>query len=175
MADSRHHQSSILAQSRRRNYQGLILHISGESVSKTTNLIEYWLRLIAAVLVAWTMVLATQAVAQDGKPQPSDSGVLAEQQTILDGLTAQVDQADKDVVANANNDLRLVEIRLSLEEILSKALASGVAFRPRIIEINNRLEQIGPPPGKDGFGEHGHGFCRAVAVFRSILRASSSV
>jgi len=125
------------------------LSISGESVSKTTSLIAHWLRLLAVVVIVCVSALAAPAVAQDQAPQQDQTGVLAEQQTILDGLTSQVDQADKDIVANADNDIRLVEIRLLLEDVSSKVLASGVAFRPRLTEINSRLEQLGPPPGKD--------------------------
>lgn len=124
------------------------MHIPGESVSRPTNLIAHWLRLLVAAFVACTLTFAA-AQAQDKQQQQQGTGVLAEQQSILDGLTAQIDQADKDIVANSDNDLRLVEIRLDLEEVLTKALASGVAFRPRVGEINARLEQIGPPPAKD--------------------------
>jgi potassium efflux system protein len=132
-----------------RHYQGRALHISGESVSRTTNLIALWLRPFAAAIVACVLLLGTNVQAQNKQQPQQGSGVLAEQQSILDGLTAQVDQADKDIVANSDDDLRLVEIRLDLEEILTKALVSGVAFRPRVAEINARLEQIGPPPAKD--------------------------
>ena len=42
----------------------------------------------------------------------------------------------------------LVEIRLQLEDLARALLKSGLAFRPRLAEINARIEQLGPPPGE---------------------------
>ena len=42
----------------------------------------------------------------------------------------------------------LVDIRLQLEDLARQLLKSGLAFRPRIAEINARIEQLGPPPAE---------------------------
>src|SRR6185369_9496047 len=55
------------------------------------------------------------------------------------------DIADR-IEAASDDDGKLVEIRLQLADLAGAVLQSGVAFRPRIAEINARLEQLGPPP-----------------------------
>ncbi len=77
------------------------------------------------------------------------TGVAAEQDAILNRLSARVDEIDAAITANPEDDARLVEMRLQLENIQSDALESGVAFRPRLGEINAALEQLGPAP-KEG-------------------------
>jgi potassium-dependent mechanosensitive channel len=77
------------------------------------------------------------------------NGVIAEQQKIIDELTRKTDDLEKQVAANSDDDARLVEIRLQLEEVGRQLLTSGQAFRPRITEIKARLDQLGPVPGKD--------------------------
>lgn len=92
---------------------------------------------------------AAQAVPTAPPSGPAaPSGLVADQAAILDGLTGRVDADDKAVFDNSDNDIRLVEIRSDLEDVLDKLLASGVAFRPRLSEINNRLEQLGPAPAQ---------------------------
>lgn len=65
----------------------------------------------------------------------------------MDGLVSRVDEIDKRIVGHSDDDAALVDDRLVLEGLLSETLAGGVAFRPRLTEINNRLEQLGPAPG----------------------------
>lgn len=78
-----------------------------------------------------------------------DAGIVAEQQQAIDALSRKTDDLEKQITDNAEDDARLVDIRLQLEEVGRQSLASGVAFRPRLAEINARLEQLGPVPGKD--------------------------
>ncbi|MGC4027189.1 MAG: mechanosensitive ion channel [Mesorhizobium sp.] len=88
--------------------------------------------------------------AQDTKDvQPALTGIAAEQQTTIERLSAQTDRLEKDIDANAEDDARLVEIRLALEDIQAEVLKSGVAFRPTLNDINAKLEALGPAP-KDG-------------------------
>ena len=54
----------------------------------------------------------------------------------------------EDRTAIAEEDTKLVEIRLKLEELGRELLTSAVAFRPRLSEINARMEQLGPPPAE---------------------------
>ena len=125
---------------------------NGENPRQGADIRSLVARLLAAVLMA-ALLSAAPAGAQNAGPDSLEraaaASVLSEQQAILDDLTKQVDVADKAIVQNAENDVALVQTRQDLEEVLTKTLASGVAFRPRLTEINNRLEQIGPPPPKD--------------------------
>ena len=60
------------------------------------------------------------------------------------------DRRARDQGSNAKpeDDAKLVEIRLQLEELPRQLLTSGLAFRPRLTEINARIEQLGPPPAE---------------------------
>jgi potassium efflux system protein len=94
------------------------------------------------LLVATAMPFGAMAQAVDG-------GVVAEQQEVIDQLTAKTDGLEKQITVSAEDDAGLVDIRLQLEELGRELLASGQAFRPRLTEINARLEQLGPAPAKD--------------------------
>ncbi|RCS25878.1 mechanosensitive ion channel family protein [Phyllobacterium salinisoli] len=48
----------------------------------------------------------------------------------------------------SKNDASLVDLRLQMEQVAKKLLDAGVAFRPRLAEINARLEQLGAPPAQ---------------------------
>ncbi|MBO6716505.1 MAG: mechanosensitive ion channel family protein [Rhizobiaceae bacterium] len=48
--------------------------------------------------------------------------------------------------AGAQDDAKLVQVRNVLEELGIELDAVRAAFRPRVQEINERLDQIGPPP-----------------------------
>ena len=102
-----------------------------------------WLRLLL-VLVAAAALTPAGASAQE--PAPTD--LVAAQQKVLQALAAKTDGLDKNIRENGDDDARLVDIRLQLEELSREALASAVAFRPRMAEINARLEQLGPPPAE---------------------------
>jgi len=122
---------------------------SGESVSRNLLRAALWRSFVVAVwLVGSLMALPVAAPAQQAASPgtPPVDGLVADQAAIIDGLAAQVDLDDKAIIDDADNDIRLVEIRLNLEDVLDKVLVSGVAFRPRVSEINNRLEQLGPAP-----------------------------
>ena len=93
------------------------------------------------LLVATAMPFAAMA-------QSVGDGIVAEQQKIIEGLAGTVDSLEKEIAANAEDDVGLVEIRLQLEEIGRELLTSGQAFRPRLAEINARLEQFGPAPAE---------------------------
>ena len=67
---------------------------------------------------------------------------------MLDGLSKQADELERRIASNAEEDVRLVEIRLQLEELGHRLLTSAVAFRPRLSEINARIEQLGQPPAE---------------------------
>lgn len=98
--------------------------------------------LVLLLAVLW----APLADAQDAGGQPK--GVLAEQQQVIGQLGAKIDSLGKKIDANSQDDATLVEIRTELEDLSRQLLASGVAFRPRLGEINARLEQLGPAPAE---------------------------
>lgn len=98
--------------------------------------------LISLCLMLWVGVASAQNVGSYG------SGLIGEQQAELDRLTATIDELEKKVAASAEDDARLVELRAQLESLSEELLKAGLAFRPRLAEINTRLEQLGPAPGE---------------------------
>lgn len=87
------------------------------------------------------------ALAQEAAAR-SDNGstLLEKQKALIDGLSKQAEELARKVEENAANDARLVELRIALEELAVKFLQAGVQFRPRLNEINLRLEALGPAP-----------------------------
>lgn len=118
---------------------------------------------LAAALLALVMLALAQPARAQTDPQPADapalpaaspsasaapapSNLVKEQQAALNAMAAKVDDLDKRIATHPEDDAALVDDRLALEAILGDVLASGVAFRPRLTEINNRIEQLGAPP-----------------------------
>jgi potassium efflux system protein len=95
------------------------------------------------------LILVVAAVMPFGAIAQSVGGVIGEQQKVIDELTRKTDILEKQMAANDEDDGRLVDIRLQLEALGRELLTSGQAFRPRLSEINSRLEQLGPAPGND--------------------------
>ncbi|OJU50041.1 MAG: mechanosensitive ion channel protein [Mesorhizobium sp. 61-13] len=102
------------------------------------------LRYIVALMLAVAVLLPQTATAQD--QAPASTPLVAEQQKALDTLTRMADGFEKQISLEGEDDAKLVEIRLGLEDISREALQSALAFRPRLAEINARLEQLGPAP-----------------------------
>lgn len=98
--------------------------------------------LIGILALLWAGMAAAQNVGSYG------SGLIGEQQTELDRLAAKIDDLNRKVKASAEDDARLVVLRAELETVSQALLKSGLAFRPRLAEINARLEQLGPAPGE---------------------------
>ncbi|MGN6143169.1 MAG: mechanosensitive ion channel domain-containing protein [Mesorhizobium sp.] len=106
------------------------------------------LRLLVFLLALACVVPAGAQTTADPAPVQAPAGIVAAQQKVLQDLTAKVDGLEKQIEQNKEDDDRLVDIRLQLEELAPQALQSALAFRPRIAEINKRLEQLGPPPAE---------------------------
>ena len=85
----------------------------------------------------------TPAAAQGAVPE-----IVATQQAVITGLAAKADEIEKRVEANAQNDGRLADLRVELDALAKELLKAGVAFRPRLTEINARLESLGSPPAE---------------------------
>ncbi|RWG42648.1 MAG: mechanosensitive ion channel family protein, partial [Mesorhizobium sp.] len=104
-------------------------------------------RLLRFVLVL--AIVASAPLSLDAAAQGLDhaaSGVVADQQKILQDLTTRTDNLEKKIQEDGADDASLVDIRLQLEEMSRGALNSALAFRPRLSEINARLDQLGVPP-----------------------------
>lgn len=73
-------------------------------------------------------------------------GILDEQRPIIDDLKQQAQTLQTQIDKLATNDEALAGVKLKLDAVAKKLLDAGVAFRPRLTEINSRLEQLGAPP-----------------------------
>ena len=103
-------------------------------------------RLSACLILCLALLAALPGAPAHAQAQPTASAV-ADQRTSLTAYTKQADDLERQMKANAEADGRLVDIRNQLDALSRQLLASSVALRPRISEINTRLDQIGPPPG----------------------------
>ncbi|MCX7306233.1 MAG: mechanosensitive ion channel family protein [Hyphomicrobiales bacterium] len=103
-------------------------------------------RLWRAIALSFLVVavFATGAPAQG--VGDSENAQIGLQRAALQKYSAQADDLESQIDAASEQDGRLVEIRLKLEALARDLLASSVAFRPRLSEINARLEQLGPAP-----------------------------
>ncbi|PAQ07168.1 mechanosensitive ion channel family protein [Mesorhizobium temperatum] len=101
------------------------------------------LRFVLVLAIVASAPLSLDAVAQE---LDQASGVVADQQKILQDLTTRTDNLEKKIQEDGDDDASLVDIRLQLEEMSRGALNSALAFRPRLSEINARLDQLGAPP-----------------------------
>jgi len=104
--------------------------------------VRLWRALIVSFLVvaAFPSGVLAQGVGNTGNT------LVDEQRGLIDGYSRQTDELEKRIAASSDEDAKLVEIRLQLEELARELLAGAVAFRPRLSEINTRLEQLGPAP-----------------------------
>jgi potassium efflux system protein len=104
--------------------------------------VRLWRVLILSVLlaVALASVVSAQGVGNTGNP------LIEQQRGAIQQYAAKADELEKNLAADADHDGKLVEIRLQLEQLARDLLASAVAFRPRLSEINARLDQLGPAP-----------------------------
>lgn len=102
-----------------------------------------WRALVLSFIVVATLL--SGALAQNvGSGNP----LVAGQRAAIEQYSRQADELERRITANNQEDGKLVEIRLQLEELARDLLASAVAFRPRLAEINARLEQLGPAPAE---------------------------
>ncbi|MBS3651309.1 mechanosensitive ion channel family protein [Pseudaminobacter sp. 19-2017] len=86
--------------------------------------------------------LPSYAQAPDDRASP----LVEEQRDVLKRLQSRTEQLEKSMREFSEDDLRLAETRLQLEEVGRELIVGSTAFRPRLAEINDRLEQLGPPP-----------------------------
>nr|WP_295468731.1 mechanosensitive ion channel family protein [Mesorhizobium sp.] len=101
-------------------------------------LAAFLIALLTAAVLAVTPVAAQQAVPE----------IVATQQAVIADLGAKTDELEKRVEANTGNDGRLADLRIELDVLAKDLLKAGVAFRPRLTEINTRLEPLGAAPAE---------------------------
>lgn len=77
------------------------------------------------------------------------TSIVEQQREVLVQIRRDADRLENRLRADMADDARLVDIRNALEDLARRLLAAGVAFRPRLSAINNRLDEIGPPPGEN--------------------------
>ncbi|MFP1633445.1 mechanosensitive ion channel domain-containing protein [Zhengella sp. ZM62] len=78
--------------------------------------------------------------------QGSDNGILSEKRPVIEGLINSVEDLNASIDAVKENDNSLVQLQLKAEEAARSLLNESISFRPRLSEINARLEQLGQPP-----------------------------
>ena len=90
------------------------------------------------------------AVATDQQQTPTlMSGVVQRQRQAIADLKQQAEGISKQLPKAAMSDETLANLKLQLDSLSKKLLDAGVSFRPRLTEINTRLEQLGPVPSGD--------------------------
>ncbi|TDQ35013.1 mechanosensitive ion channel domain-containing protein [Phyllobacterium brassicacearum] len=113
-------------------------------------MISRFLRQISLTIVALVLLAVSLQMAAAQAPAPVQApvaGIVADQRPAIDALKKQIaDFAQKK--EKADSDAALADLRLNLEATAKKLLEIGVSFRPRITEINSRLEQLGPTPAQ---------------------------
>ncbi len=103
---------------------------------------------IARYFLAVLIVLGAAAcpVAAQDMAAAEAAQLLEEQRHELETLTTTLEGLEKDIAAHDDDDAYLVRLRLKLEAVSTESLQSALAFKPRLAEINTRLEQLGSPP-----------------------------
>ncbi|UUP16055.1 mechanosensitive ion channel family protein [Nitratireductor thuwali] len=99
-----------------------------------------FVKAFSGCLLLLTVIFCAPALAQS----EVSNGFIASQDEKIDEISRQTEKLVAQLREKASDDTGLVQIRVELERLVRELLASGVAFRPRISEINDRLEQLGP-------------------------------
>lgn len=101
----------------------------------------------SVIFAVLSLLMLLPLAAAQGLGQ-APAGLIADQQKILQQITAKTDAIDRKIPQNSQDDASLVDIRLQLETLSQQALESALAFRSRTAEINKRLDQLGPVPAE---------------------------
>ncbi|MEQ8737081.1 MAG: DUF3772 domain-containing protein, partial [Hoeflea sp.] len=79
---------------------------------------------------------------------PAVSPVIVQAEQSLATAEADMGRLQERVDDNAENDSRLIDLKLEAEALARSMLDIGVSLRPRLTEIKARIDQLGPPPGE---------------------------
>jgi hypothetical protein len=97
------------------------------------------IRVRALVLILAGLIWAAAALAAD----------YAAKREELAGIGRNLAAVERDIPAAAEDDAKLITLRVKLEDLSKALIGFGVSLRPRLVEINNRLTELGSPP-KEG-------------------------
>jgi small-conductance mechanosensitive channel len=67
----------------------------------------------------------------------------------LAGIGRNLAAIERGIPEAAEDDAKLIALRVKLEDLSKALIGFGVSLRPRLVEINNRLAELGSPP-KEG-------------------------
>ncbi|WP_273726504.1 mechanosensitive ion channel family protein [Brucella gallinifaecis] len=107
-------------------------------------------------------VIAEQSVVEEkADPKAPDavegstpvSSVVQQQKPVINDLKQQTKAINDQLQKSVTSDESLANLKLQLDGLSKKLLDAGVAFRPRLTEINTRLEQLGAAPSADQAAE----------------------
>ncbi len=101
--------------------------------------------LLAGAFLLLTAVLPSSAEID----APGLNSEIAERKTAIEALVTDYNRIAGGILSNHDNDAALVEMRLRLEEIAKQLLEDAVMFRPRLLEIRRRQDQLGKPPAEN--------------------------
>lgn len=116
--------------------------------------------LLAALLLAAPVLAQQPQQAQPTAQQPANGNAQAaapvqSQPPAQDQATAQLDQATKDlkrlsaaVDGARDDDNRLADIKVEVDAVGKRIIATSVATRPQLDEIKARLAELGDPPAE---------------------------
>ena len=99
---------------------------------------------LGLLLIAAVLLIPLASMAQESATPRS--AIADEQQAVIEELASRTNELEKKIHANSDDDFRLGDIRLQLEEVSRQLIAASVSFRPRLAEINARIDRLGPPP-----------------------------
>jgi len=102
---------------------------------------------------------ASNTVSPDAKVKSPVAGAEATQQTAVPAVSVALEKLDaadkaltefaKVIEEDADNDSKLVEVNVKLEELSRALIEVGVSLRPRLTEIKSQIETLGEAP-KEG-------------------------
>jgi small-conductance mechanosensitive channel len=76
-----------------------------------------------------------------------------DQKNLLGEIQTKVDASIKTLSQEGLDDIKLAQERTVLDQLIKDALSVAVAFRPKLDDINKRLNELGPVPEKDAPAE----------------------
>ncbi|SFQ11051.1 Small-conductance mechanosensitive channel [Nitratireductor indicus] len=96
----------------------------------------------AFLAIVLGLFLSVSAFAQDVQ------NLVASQREVITSVEQQVDKLAAQVNDQVTDDAKLVDVRVELERLARELFDASLAFRPRLTEVNTRLEQLGAPRGE---------------------------
>ena len=103
---------------------------------------------LVSVLLTLFLCAATPVLAQAEAMPPADATQLQQANADLDKAGAQLDAIRARVDTYADDDARLVQLKVDAEALNRSILAISVATRPRLDAIKARQAELGDPPGE---------------------------